>query len=224
MSGFRDSIYVAYSDVTNDRKATVRTYSSSENKWIDVGQPAGISSGRASYTSLSISPYNILFVAFIDFAHDHKATVMKFNATYGYWETVGTPGFSSIADRIVLSVDEHTPYVAYLDTSMGSKITVKKFNGTQWETVGNPAFAGGIDDFPSLFVDRGIPYVAYVDPVSKKAAVMKFFANSWTNVGSIGFSEGEALYPSLYVNQGVPYVSFLDLAHSNKVTVMKYAR
>jgi hypothetical protein len=57
----------------------------------------------------------------------------------------------------------------------GTRSTVKKYNGTSWEDVGTAGFSVGAVMGTSLYVDNGIPYVAFMDSSNDyKATVKKF--------------------------------------------------
>ena len=59
------------------------------------------------------------------------------------WQTVGAAGFSAgEADYTTLVFNGSTPYVAYLDAANSYKVTVKKFDGIDWVTVGFSAGGG----------------------------------------------------------------------------------
>ena len=85
------------------------------------------------------------------------------------------------------------PYVAYSDyPSLYGKLTVKKFDGSDWVNVGPAGFSAGLALSTSLvFSPANEPYVAYNDGGnSDKATVMKFDGTHWVNVGIAGFSAG----------------------------------
>jgi uncharacterized repeat protein (TIGR02543 family) len=145
------------------------------------------------------------------------------------WETVGSAGFSeSYANYTSLYVYNGTPYVAYQDWSgidhiSSKKVTVKKFDGSAWVTVGEARFSAGEADYTSLYMYNGTPYVAYRDAAnSYKATVMKYTGSAWEAVGSAGLSAGIANYTSLYVYNGTPYVAYEDGDNGSKATVMQY--
>jgi len=229
--------YVAYSDSTNDAKATVMKYDG-EN-WIPVGTP-GFSDSGANSPSLFISG-GIPYIAYGDYADNYKATVMKFTGITEEnptgWMTVGLPRFSeSQAWYVSLNFYNGVPYVAYEDGANGNAVTVMKFTGiteenpTGWVFVGTPDFSDADVDFISLSMDsNGTPYVAYDDGANGNAAtVMKFTGitnenlSGWTAVGQKAFSDGGIMYSSLFIYNDIPYVAYEDLANSYAVTVMKF--
>jgi hypothetical protein len=75
-------------------------------------------------------------------------------------------GFSSGAVAYTnLAIDSNNvPYVAYYDGANSDKATVKKYNGTNWETVGSLGFSSGMASYISFVIDdNNIPYVSYMD-------------------------------------------------------------
>lgn len=117
------------------------------------------------------------------------------------------------------------PYIAFQDADQNGKVTVRKYNGALWETVGNSAFSVGTANYISIAIDMaGVPYVAYQDVSnSNKATVKKYDGTSWGTVGTAGFSAGQAGDISLAIDgNGIPHVAYQDGGNSNKATVMKY--
>ena len=169
------------------------------------------------------------YVAYPDLADLRKATVMRFSGSS--WESVGAPGFSpDRVDYLSLAIYNGTPYVAFQDYQVyGSGkaerllyVTVMKYNGSDWEYVGEPAFSADGAANIQLFIDNGTPYVAYLDRAnSNKATVMKFNGTSWEAVGSPGFSSDAVDNISLFVYSGTSYIAYNSYAYG-KVTVMKF--
>ena len=216
--------YVVYQDVVNSSKATVKKFNGST--WETVGV-TGFSTGNADLTSIAIDYNGIPFVVYGDGANNNKATVMKF--TGNNWETVGSAGFSagSVINGGFISLainSSGTPYVAYRDDGNGFKATVKKYNGSNWETVGSVGFSAGAVYFTSIAINSsGTPYVAYTDIANgERTTVKKFNGSSWETVGSVGFSVGLSYYTSIALDaSGTPYVVYDDYI-SRKATVKKY--
>ena len=117
-----------------------------------------------------------------------------------------------------------TPYVVCTDAS--GKIVVMEYDGASWQTVGGSTLFRGQEDWVSLFVYDGTPYVAYRDDNDLKFSVMEFEGGVWTPVGTpIAITSssdyGSTIYDSFYVDQGIPYLASED--GTGSVTVMKYA-
>jgi hypothetical protein len=161
------------------------------------------------------------------------------------WQNVGPPGPFIIGgappNSRQLFVYNGTPYVAYLQAwdpiLEASFATVVKFNGSTWETVGQPSISLGNATCLSLFIYNGTPYIAYCDKAYErimgtnkpihyaKATVREFNGTIWEDVGTAGFSADEAVNTDLFVYNGTPYVIFQDNSFPNglgRASLMKY--
>ena len=218
--------YVAYSDAAYGRKATVMKFDGTS--WVNVGS-AGFSDGLATTPSIALSATGTPYVIYGDYGDTinvGSATVMKFNGIS--WVTVGSPRFSTGMDwgwKWIAIDGSGTPYMVYENGSSGEgPVSVMKFDGSNWVTVGSPNFSAGNVRDPSIVIDRsGTPYVAYQDCANGYAATaMKYVGGIWENVGSAGFSEGGVYTTSIALdNNGTPYVAYLDEANGQRATVMK---
>jgi hypothetical protein len=146
------------------------------------------------------------------------------NSAYSQtWTNVGGAGFSAgTANYTSLAFNGSTPYVAYADVAISSKLTVQKFDGASWVTVGTAGFSTSSATYISFAFDGSTPYVAYRDGTNGKATVMKFNGATWVTVGTAGFSAGSTTYVSLAFDGSTPYVAYRDNGNSSKATVMKF--
>lgn len=90
-------------------------------------------------------------------------------------------------------------------------VTVGKYDGAGWTTLGTPEFATGV--YPSLALDaNGVPHLALGDAsVSRRATVLRFTSAGWEPVGARGFSAGAAYWNHLAVDPlGTVHLAFMD--------------
>ncbi|HRQ43077.1 MAG TPA: hypothetical protein PLB12_01855, partial [Candidatus Goldiibacteriota bacterium] len=210
------SPYIVYSDSSLSNKAVVMTYTGVS--WTAVGSSSGISDGQAVFPTIFIDN-NTPYISFKDVFNSNKVTVMKYIS--GSWQVVGSKGFSpgvpyQITDLFVYS---GIPYVSYFDDTT-SEVVVLNFVAGSWQVVGIP-FAGNKSNYPPLYINNGIPYIAFIEPNSPyNVFLMKYESGSWQSVGAIGY---RGSYPAIAFDNNIPYIVFSDQAMSlGKLSVMKY--
>ncbi len=145
------------------------------------------------------------------------------------WQHVGAPNFAAGAVKytsMVLAKD--TPVVAFRDNSAGGagKVTVMRYDGNGWGSVGNTGFTTNRIKDVSLAADSatGHLYVAYIDSIDG-IHVDQYDGTTWSNVGGTGFVSNVQAdeIKMLVAGDGTPYIGYLDANHSYKANMMKYA-
>lgn len=132
------------------------------------------------------------------------------------WQEVGQGGFSDgEAYSQKMALDGLTPYVAYFDDSNDRHITVKKYNGSSWESVGGESFGEKVTEL-DFAIENGELYVAYVH--ESNISVMKHEGGQWVYAGPSAFAKGDNI--SLSVSGGIPYVAFQDGDASGDLSVL----
>jgi hypothetical protein len=136
-----------------------------------------------------------------------------------------------------------TPYIGFTSAFLDpqglprTKGSVKKFNGTSWEYVGDQYFN---DSYSESFLNvcvapDGTPYAAYQDELIRSATygpatVKKFDGTTWVTVGSPRFTPVDAdLLKMVIAPDGTPYIAYGDpdltattLTFGKKAVVMKF--
>lgn len=186
-----------------------------------------LSFGAGFYAAMALDTDKTVYVAFRDGWESNKLTVKRFDSMQNKWIAVGTPGFTSgVAAYISLVIDHsNTPVVAFQDGANSSKLSVKKFDGTNWIDVGTSAISNGNAQYIDMEVSpSGDLYVAYKDAgLSGKLNVKKFDGSAWSNVGPLGITSAAADYSSLVFNNiGQPVVAFRDYLNNGKISVLLY--
>lgn len=223
--------YIGYEDVgttaASDKAVVIKLEG---NKWVVLGKP-GITGAHegSNNATLTISKNGTPFIGYIDFENGGKATVKKFNGVS--WQNVGIAGFSDtlVDNTFIATSPGDTTYIIYNDETLfgGAGVTVKKFNGTIWETVGNAGFATYGASCNLAFSPDSTPYAA------NDAAVYKLnkSTNKWDKIGTFGIPyQITAGYNRLAIAaDGTVYNAYIsrftDLYNPNqlKISVEKYA-
>ncbi|MFY0673354.1 MAG: choice-of-anchor D domain-containing protein, partial [Bacteroidia bacterium] len=199
-----DSLFFAYRDNSNSRKASVQKFDGSS--WNYLGA-AGFSAGQAEELNIEISGQDSIFVAYIDVENFYRPTVKKFDGNN--WKTVGKEGFTaSQIEWLDFEIHNNTLYVAFKDRATASLgASVMKFSGGKWQYVGNAGFSGVESERIDLEFDaNGVPYVLYLNADSYKPTVMKYISNSWSVVGAQDFSRSKLSSAHLAIVNGNPMV------------------
>lgn len=224
--------YVAYSDggTWPGLNTTVKRFDGTN--WVLVG-PQYFSASQADYIDLKFDKNYNLYIAYSDYFYGQQVTVKRFTGTN--WVNVGSPGFTSgVSNYVSLAIDSAgVPYVScemLLMTSNPSvsRVTVLKFNGTTWGTVGPTWNASEKDGtWTTLLIQKNnLPALAYTDENRNwKMGLKKYNGSTWNFVGDRGFSVGvskDYSHMAALDNAGNYYACFSDSLNGYKASVMKY--
>ncbi|MCG8484324.1 MAG: hypothetical protein MJA31_13510, partial [Clostridia bacterium] len=150
------------------------------------------------------------------------------------WSLVGGNVNSDRVYEIQTVTDSNgTPYVAFHDNNFSNKITVKKYDGSSWVTVGIPGFTSQRPDFYKLAIDSNDNiYILHshqnYDPMPGsfdqpyKISVTRFNGISWEIVGAVEFANGTRYTSIAFDSNDVPYVAYSDKDNDVKGTIKKY--
>ncbi|MHB8109634.1 MAG: hypothetical protein ACYDHW_06335 [Syntrophorhabdaceae bacterium] len=101
-------------------------------------------------------------------------------------------------------------------------ITPSAFAEGGWEIVGNENFTPDVAGSLSIYVDNGIPYVAYADTDRIYEPTVKMFdGTNWLTVGDEKFSDTETNSISFVIGDGIPYVAYSE-GWEGPATVKKF--
>ncbi len=192
---------------------------STHGHWQTVGSE-GFTDGRADSISLALDSAGIPYIAYQ--AENYKVTVKKFDGEK--WVDLGEVGKTNLEPMtcnyqnvISLAFDnQDNLYVAFSDSTKGNKATLKMFNGSSWDTKGNPASVDAAGNISLGFDNDDIAHVAYEDQdplIGSKLTVKKRNGEVvWDTPGGAGFSDGFVGYISLEFekNTNTPYVAYTD--------------
>ncbi len=132
------------------------------------------------------------------------------------WKPLGAdendqPSISDTFNNSMAIGPDGTPYIAYTDESIGGACTVKKFNGTTWEIVGNAGIYNNYTGDVSLAVaPDGTLYVSFITTkigtFTQGLRVYKFNGSAWIDISPFDGIRLEA-YSSIKVGpDGILYM------------------
>jgi hypothetical protein len=195
-------------------------------EWTPVGK-VGFTSNAVGIPSMALDKNGTPYIAFLSSNDSHYITVMKYDGNK--WVNVGLTSLGTAAyygAALDIAIDTSgIPYVAFNDSAANTKLTVKKYNGSDWVNVGTVGFSPGYAFFISMSFDKktNTPYVVFEDGANNsKATVMKFNGSQWTTVGKAGFSAGQSDWTSIDIDtSGTPYVVYQDATLNPRAAVAK---
>jgi hypothetical protein len=143
----------------------------------------------------------------------------------GVWTSIGNPVDTiKTGKEMVLAVDNHNIYVAF--TADNGRISVREYNGSNWDTLGNRYVSDGAASSINLALAGGVPVVAYKDVANgNKLTVQNYQNGVWTALGGKGVSAGKVNFVSLKLDGTTPCVAYQDSSSTGagKLIVQKFA-
>jgi len=145
--------------------------------WYFVGSTY-FSAGSAEYISMATNWARTPFIAFRDGNKSGKATVVKCMTIS--WDVVGSAGFSvgAASYTSLAMTPDGAPWVAFADdgsTAPNGRLSVMRFNGTSWESVGEKFISQGSASSVCLVMRDGVPWVAFSDAaLSGRLVVLEY--------------------------------------------------
>ncbi len=169
-SALNNDIYIGY--ITNGNSGIQVKHNVNDSGWQQVGTSVISSANIRDVEIAVIDPSNI-FCAFSTNSPDFKIYVKKYES--GNWIYAGTNpvATTATAGNVEFSIYAVTPYEVYLafQEPVTAKAVVKKYNGTDWEYLGDQA---GISQSnisnPNIFKLLNKVYCGFID--SSKSGVI----------------------------------------------------
>ena len=151
-------------------------------------------------------------------SNGNVVSVYKSDATA--WSLVGPTAniANGVANFPKITTDQlNVPYILYGDNAVNTAATVRKWNGLDWELVGNQGFSVTPIGFSDLTIANGIPTVIFQNGSSQ---VMRFENGLWSTYGNIlGLGNSHAL---AIRNDNTVFAAYNNAYNGNKLNVKKF--
>ncbi len=203
--------YVAFTFSAYGNKCVVKRLEG--NSWLTVGSGDSVSADIAAGNSLYIDE-GIPYVAY-EAGNGHNARVYRLEDTS--WVPLGSDGYASTgsASHLSLAVYDGIAYLAYGDGHSSNAPVVRWHElppSSVWETVGSGPRSSPYANFTSLFMNDGIPYLAFSDQWDNANRIVaeKFVGNQWEVVLNRYFAKS-VQDGAVYVdeNTDTPYMAYV---------------
>jgi hypothetical protein len=204
--------------------------------WDTIGKPGFDTSGGIRFLDMVIDSKDHLYVSYVGnddnlyvYSVDANASPLTEWAPVGYGSYLAnSTSYEQYSSAIAIDSNDNL-YVEYVSPySGGNKVTVLKYNGSSWKTLGNPNFTPSIAQHVDVAVSKnGKPFVIYSnfdDYNHTKNFVMSYdsVSNQWTVVGGGCVSEGNALFNTIYCDQNDDIIiAYTDSGKEDRVQAKK---
>jgi hypothetical protein len=172
---------------------------------------------QAVQLDFNISSDNTVYVIA---QNSNGGVISVYKSDGSVWSLVGPSAniANGIANFPKITNDQlNIPYIFYGDNSVNVAATVRKWNGVDWELVGNQGFSVTSIGFSDLKIVNGIPTVIFQNGSSQ---VMQFENGLWSTYGNIlGLGNSHAL---AIRNDNTVFAAYNNAYNGYKLNVKKF--
>jgi Secretion system C-terminal sorting domain len=193
--------------ITKNAKLSTEKYDAFA--WYYLGD-TGVSASSANFVSIAIDPLtNTPYIGYREMNQGRMS--VKYFAN-NQWNYLGTNGFSGAQtpNGCLLGINAlGHKYAAFGNYENGNKLSVRKYNGTSWDTVGTPTISNGAGGPRKILFDSSNAIYVYAFNGSV-STIYKFDGNNWltpiTNLSNsitdISFNKTSLLHSITLINIG----------------------
>lgn len=179
--------------------------------WVDAGVQTDLPQTETRHLHIAMDKAtNTPYIIYTN-QSDNKVSVRKLSGNN--WVGLTTTDSVGQGSESEIALDNNNvPYVTFYDQTNSYKLTVKKFNGTAWSTVGAQGISAGMALSGDIAIDKNnVVYVTYLDAANGKIVVVKKFdGTNWVSVGT-NVTSGSCLLANIAIGpNNVPYVIYKD--------------
>lgn len=164
----------------------------------------------------------------------YTVTVVEEKAVSRVWKEIsvldpvyltGVAGVTGVYSGAVMKINpkDDIPYVAFGVRGADNRLTVAKFDGSEWSKVGDASFTHKVSGsyYHMDIASDGTPYVAFNDQEATNKggmSVMKYNGTAWEYVGDAGFTPTTAQYVGIAALDGALVTSQQENGRSGAFT------
>lgn len=204
-------------------------HTGSHAQWIYSGGNVSHNHTYPAHYSLAVDTADTPYAAFADLGNSYVVTVKRLDGFAG-WTNVGTPGFITGSalfynqgTAIAINPIDNSPWLAISDGDYDNKISVMRFDGTNWVPAGPRGITyASACNVKMVFTPDGTAYIVYNDCYNGSAlSARKYSAGSWLPAGAAGFATGNYFNVTASPDNTIS-VAFQDFDHANKISVKTF--
>ena len=218
--------YVAWAEsiaTVNRNKVHVRRLNANGTTWDLVGTDLNVDATKMGQAPRIADVGGVPYVTWFegDAGGQHQVYVKRLNSNGTTWDLVGTGSLNIDATKDAFRPNIASiggvPYVAWRETNTFDLLHVKRFDGSDWVSVGgvlnvNPAKSAFFT--PGIAEVGGVPYVAWSESAvpTTQVVVRRFDGANWVSVGGTSNPDPTraAFAPAMAAVGGFPYVAWTD--------------
>ncbi len=208
-----DVPYVIWADYKDTFSVYVSRYNAKDMLWEIVGDQ---SLGRTgSYLALTIDKNDKIYAAFEDY-YTGQLNVFTFDGNN--WVKIGADILGgSVYGRVEAATDNKgNLYILSLEEERGNRVTVMKYNGSKWESVGPPRFSKGSAYYTELLIDKNqIPIACFTDEYYENKTVVMSYGKYTSVEPALKYENEITVYPN--PSQGTFWIGVNDYIQSLEV-------
>jgi len=206
-----------------DEKEVLTVLTLKDGAWETVGEEPWLDIKSLSTPRITLGPDDSLYLAY-----NNSGDLALRHFVNGNWDSLGAstvPGLNPDYLDILIAADG-TPHIAFADSNDGGRLTVMRFDGSDWSVVANPQRANVPVTEIALAEDAGGLYVAYSDSESD-LYVQHFDGTTWTSLPSprsAGMLGSSPLAYGLAIGKdGAIYLAASQFVTIDNLYVLRYA-
>lgn len=112
------------------------------------------------YMDMLLDENDNIYITFVN-QEDRSVDVYKYDGLS--WAQTGNNISGGAVSHLDMSIKNNYPIISYTDQTLGDYVSVKYFDGENWNYVGSTTFSEGASDYPQITIYQSMAYVAFTE-------------------------------------------------------------